>query len=514
LSPAITPETSVLDRRWLRWLFGIILVAAAGTLLFARTVDRDLNHDEHQFLAPAALLSREGLQPWRDYPLFHLPNLVFAYAAADRLTGDVILGAKMVCFGATALLLCGLVAAALRTSRVGIAILVAIGAVALLLGDPLFRYTAGKTWNHEVPTALLVAAVACIAASANRDRLWLTALAGICGGLATGCRLTFAPALIGLFAFVWLFPMDPRRRAVHALLLTATATLALAPSIYYLFTQREAFLFGNLEFPRLRLLDPNDTRAHETTTLWRKVRFFWKEIIRGSWAVFALLALAGIRPGWRWLRRKDSGDVTCAALLVLLPFVLLGCFAPSRYQYQHYFVFVPLVIFAVVAGIRAARGTWQVALTALALIFAALRAGSGWADYQAIKLVATRPEWFSTKAREFGKRVAAEVKAPGRVLTLAPALVLAGDLEIYPELATGAFGWRGAHHVERSRRERMHLLAPEDLEEKLSHESPDGILTGVEEPEEEEPLIIWAKAHAWRPVDLRKRRVLWLPPKS
>jgi hypothetical protein len=119
-------------------------------------MDRDLNHDEHQFLAPAALLSREGLQPWRDYALFHLPNLVFAYAAADRMTGNIILGAKLVCFSASAMLVLGLVVAAMRVRRLVPAVALSAAAVVLLLGDPLFRYTAGKTWNHEVPSALLL----------------------------------------------------------------------------------------------------------------------------------------------------------------------------------------------------------------------------------------------------------------------------------------------------------------------------------------------------------------------
>jgi hypothetical protein len=39
-----------------------------------------LNHDEHQFVAPSVLLLREGLLPYRDYPFFHTPNLVFVFA--------------------------------------------------------------------------------------------------------------------------------------------------------------------------------------------------------------------------------------------------------------------------------------------------------------------------------------------------------------------------------------------------------------------------------------------------
>src|SRR3954467_15397053 len=58
-------------------------------------MDSDLNPDEHQFIAPGVLISREGLLPYRDFPMFHLPNLAFAYAGLDRLTHQPILAAKV-----------------------------------------------------------------------------------------------------------------------------------------------------------------------------------------------------------------------------------------------------------------------------------------------------------------------------------------------------------------------------------------------------------------------------------
>lgn len=60
---------------WVVWLGIVGLIVLAAFLLFARAVERDLNHDEHQFLAPSALLTT-GTRPYRDYPLFHLPNLI------------------------------------------------------------------------------------------------------------------------------------------------------------------------------------------------------------------------------------------------------------------------------------------------------------------------------------------------------------------------------------------------------------------------------------------------------
>jgi hypothetical protein len=143
---------------------------------------------------------------------------------------------------------------------------------------------------------------------------------------------------------------------------------------------------------------------------------------------------------------------------------------------------------------------------------ALLLAIRSWKDYASLQFITQSQEWFPSKAAAFGHRISREVSEEGRILTLGPAPVLAGGLSIYPELVTGAFGWRAAHHVESKRRRSLHLIAPEDLVEYLSSEKPAAVLTGVEDPAEEEPLVQWAEQNRYRPVDLRKKRILWLPP--
>ena len=70
---------------WLWRSLTLLIVSASAVLLAGRAMDRGLNHDEHQFLAPAALLASGLAEPYRDYPIFHLPNLVIAYAGAEWL---------------------------------------------------------------------------------------------------------------------------------------------------------------------------------------------------------------------------------------------------------------------------------------------------------------------------------------------------------------------------------------------------------------------------------------------
>jgi len=497
-------------KRWI-WLLVTFIALVGVVFLFARTMDRDLNHDEEQFLAPAALLSRFGLQPWNDYAIFHLPNLTYLYAAADLLTGDLIYGARLVSLVATGSTLLALAAISARKGNLPGA-LGAFAVVGLFLGDPLALYTIGKAWNHEVPSALLLLAFGLLALAGKKDRLWLTALAGIFGGLAAGCRLTFAPSLIGFVLITWFFPGSVKRRLGHLAVLAVAVTLALAPSIYFFATQREAFVFGNLEFPRLRLADAENTRIQKTVTWWRKVRHFTKEIVRPSWAIFGCWALIAVAPGLCWLRTRKEGSQSLAYLLLLLPFSLFGCYMPSRYQYQHCFVLIPLLAFGCALGWpRLLRLSHYQRLTAL--IAVSMVGAFGWwslARETELETVSQPGECFYSRYRSYGQEIRSHVPE-GPVLTLAPTFALAAGLSIYPEFSSGPFAWRSAFLVPAERRARLRLVAPDDLPAFLAARPPKAILTAVEDDELEKPIIHWAKTNGFHPVSLKKKRVLWLP---
>ena len=500
----------------------LLAIVCAG--IFFRALDRDLNHDEHQFLAPAALLSREGLLPYRDYPLFHLPNLVLLYAALDRLTGELLLSAKLVSVASTAVvaILLGLTALRRGSAESPRGRWWLAGAVlALFLCDPLTVETTGKTWNHELPAMLTVAALLLHGRAGQRDSLPCMAGSGVLLGLAIGTRLTFAPIGIPLALFPLLFALPRRRRWAHCATFCAAGVIASAPSLYFLCADREAFIFGNLEFPRLRLLDPENTRIRKTMTWWRKLRYFGKEIVLPSWPLFTAYALLGVRPAIAWCRTRRSEAMAGALLLSVLPFALLGCFAPSRYQYQHYYLFAPLLALGTLFGATEDRGADAGRKRSRTLLLASALGSILWllgrsvrADglgaFEWLGRIGRPAETFPAKAKAVGRSIRDLVPA-GKVLTLAPTWVLEGGLKIYPEFATGPFAWRSASFAPPESRPRLKLIAPADLEALLASDPPAAILTGVEDAALEKPLVAFAEAHGFRAVPLAKRRVLWLP---
>ena len=480
-------------------------LAAVLLFLFFAAMGRNLNHDEHQFIAPAAVLI-EGAQPYRDFPLFHLPNLVFLYAGLFRVFDHPLLTARcfsVLCAFATAVLIFreGWKFSSLTETHWRFA--AAAAPVLLFIFDPLCLFTTGRAWNHDSTALLIVLAVILQISAAHRNSLLCAATSAICAGLAVGTRLTCAPILIPLWISNWFLPAPIIRRTGFAAIYFLAATAALAPSLYYLCAHTDSFLFSNFEFPRLRLLDPENERIRKTMNPLRKLRFFFKEVALPSLPLFLTFLVLGIG-------RPTKSTFATTMVLAILPFALLGCFAPSRYQYQHYFIIIPLLVLGVVYGISAAPRPANWLLIALTLSVVTCLSSFIYVSYTDI-FPGPFSDWFPTRIASIGTKIRAQ-NPRGPVLTLAPIYPLEARLQTYPEFATGPFAWKSARFVAPERRVRLHLIAPDDLESLLAAKPPGAILTGVEETALEKPLVEYSRAHQFTPVNLGKERTLWLPP--
>ena len=150
---------------------------------------RNLNHDEHQFTAPAALLATDGAQPYRDFPLFHLPNLVFLYAFLFRIFDHPFLTARcfsvLCAFGTAALIFRECWKSSLLTETHW-RFAASTAPVLLLILDPLCLFTTGRAWNHDSTALLIVLAILLQISAARRDSLPRAAASAICAGLAAG----------------------------------------------------------------------------------------------------------------------------------------------------------------------------------------------------------------------------------------------------------------------------------------------------------------------------------------
>ncbi len=498
------------------------VLAVCLVFVFSRTMQRALDHDEHQFVASAATWARHGLLPYRDFPHFHMPYLVWLYGFGDVLTGRPFLVARLVSVAAawlTMLLVHGAVRRAVPDGRPWARHLLASGTALALLFNPLFTYTSGLAWNHDL--AVLLATAAFLAATRAGTHGPRMLLAGVLLGLATGVRLSVAPLGAPLL-LVALASAGPGRRLAAAARFVVGAVAALMPALALAALAPGEALFDNLGYPALNTayrVQEGFTRAMD---LPGKLRYIALDVFGqpGNLLLVAFL-LAGcvVAP-----LRGDGRDASRRRLVLgFLPFLLLGGFAPTPSWYQYFYALVPFALLGGALGTAAAverRGARVVG----GLLLVGCVGASAWAtlpDYRTLSNLRDPASWTPERERAAGLEVRALLgpvphdpstpdRAP-RVLTLGPVACLEAGLDVDPAFASGPFAWRSAGFLTPEERATHGLVGPDELAAHLDARPPDAVLLGCEK-RGEEPLVGWADARGWTAHALADGRVLRTPP--
>lgn len=526
------------SRRRERSLFGglvLLFFAVLFGLLFGLNMRRGLNHDEHQFVAAGALIARNGLLPYLDFAHFHVPLVGLGYALLYHSWDRLLLGARTLSVVFAWLSLWLIFAAAYRRRIAGQLrqrMLFALTATLWLAALPIFTYTSGRAWNHDLPVLLLLLAFFIQSDTLIERRTPLSlGAAGLLIGLASAARLSFAFALIPFVMVTWLYPaFDRRRRWIGTAAFLAGCGLGALPALVFFFMDPAAFWFANIEYIRLNTEYYRAMGAVEAMTLPGKLLFAGRLLLLQPGNGLALLVLViGLWPLIGPLRRrmpfsrsryisgdKDDSLFRLAFILLLLFFMLIGAFAATPSQPQYFYALFPLIILGAVYAVNAwpsplqARGLQLFAAAALVTNILAIPTYVG-----GLEILFSPHEWRPNKIHAVGRQIGTLVQEDP-VLTLSPILPLEGKATVYAEFATGPFAWRVAPLASPEERTRYGLVGPEELETLLAESPPAGILVGLDNDDlaEEEPLVDYAVEHGFVPVDLPDEGTLWLAPRA
>jgi len=478
---------------------------------------RGLNHDEHQHIAAGFLVGNEGLLPYRDFPYFHTPYLPFLYGLFLKRGDHLLLEGRLFSTLCTALMLGVIFYTALAWAArlaLGNRLLIAAGMCALLVTLPLFAQTIGRVSNHD--TAILFALVAVLLHAGAMRRAgspgrWF--FSGMMLALAIGTRVTFAPLVLPFAVAVWLSPgaQERRTRIKWMAIFAGGLFVGALPMLYAFLAAPEAFWFGVLDFSRTNLEFRFATGNPQTMTLLTKLRYFLRPIVLENAVVFLAFAGAVFLYERQRRRRGERFPRELAFLLGILPFLWMGSFAPSPLFYMYFYAPMPFLVLATIDCLSRLEGTvlngriFRMGAGALLLSGATVACFR----YEGVQRIFALSEWTPLDIHADASALRTAL-LHGRVLTLSPIQPLEAGLDIYPALVTGPFAWRVAPFVEPSRRGRLGILAPEDLESRLADAPPDGILVGREE-RWEEPLIEYARSHHYvLTPQIRRKNKLWM----
>lgn len=494
-----------------------VMLAWLPTLLV--TLGRNLNPDEHQFIAAGVLLAREGLLPYRDFAYFHVPNLAFVYAALFRVADSLLLSARLFSLGCAALLLLTMLLFVRRRWRVARASapVWSEAAAVLLFGlAPLFVYTSGSAWNHDLPVLLSIWATLALVYGLRRPspHLWLAA-AGLLAGFAAGTRASFVFLLAPFAVAATVGAGSGLKPALLRLVaFGAGAAVGLLPVAWTAAQAPSAFLFGNLEYARLNTAFRRSEGFSTAMTLSGKFALLGGELLRpGNLLVFVAYLAFGLphRADWRaWATRLRP------LVLVLLPFLLAGALAPTPAWPQYFYVIMPFLWLAALDGIAERPPAWwggRAPHRALVVVLLVLFALWGITNRRDLRSTFTG-HWIPITYHRAGVEMADLLGTPARILTLAPTLPLEGGLLIYPELTTGPFALRAASMSSPEQRIANDLVPVDALQGWLLGRPPRALLLNVDRNDlaDEQALFDFVTAPGFVPLPLRDKSTLWANP--
>jgi hypothetical protein len=348
-----------------------------------------------------------------------------------------------------------------------------------------------------------------VLALARGGRGWLVA-SGALLGLAIGTRLTYAP-LMAPFGLALIFLTTPRGiRLAPICWFSLGLLLGLAGVLVFFARYPEQAWFANFEFAHVNVVYRMSSGEPRTMTLLKKLRYLVKLIIRPNFGLFTAALVPVLAAVAGRFREKRALRPELLFILLVLPFLLIGSFAPSPLFPQYFYPFAPFLILTCLYAL-ASLPPQAVSLKAASVTVAAcvvLTVGLGLKEYRAIKRPFSAGEWTPNKLHQRGVDDFANVP-PGPILTLAPLFPLEAGRAIYPGFATGPFAWRIAPYLPPAKAARLGFPTPLTLAALLTAHPPGAILDGFGEIGEEE-LSGYATAHRFRPVQLGKGDRLWI----
>lgn len=503
--------------------YGLILILGlwlAGTVLVQGMLV-PISHDEHQFVASGWLLANHGLLPYRDFPYFHTPYLVFAYAALFKLTSYYFLAARAlnsVCAILSIIVLGAILWPRLQPLKGGWRVLVLGALPVIVIGNPLFAYSAGRAWNHS-PAFLLF----CLGILAHtrgflelRRPRWQL-LSGVLFGLAMGVRLTYALAAPAALASLALLPSGSRRKSRLALALLSGFGLSLLPLLLMALLWPGSVTFGNLVYPSLNTTYRAILSHGVVTSATSKLRALWGVYALSLPNLLPALACASVLGGSVvvGLKKGLRSTVGIWAASAFLASLIVGALAPTPAWEQYFFepqIFMILIALLGICSLslpafRLPRGlgaAWLAGLTLVGAIYIAFHLPLAfWRTPARV--------WVPVETHRLGTLLRARIGS-GRVLTLAPIVPLEGGLDIYPQLATGPFAWRVAPLMADQKLASLKMPDPDDLAVTLAAHPPAAVLTGFESQNAgfarggpgglEGPLAMYASTRGFTPHSL------------
>ena len=497
----------------------VLTYAAIVSLLWC--VSGHLDHDEHQFMASAFMVAQYGLHPYQDFAYFHMPNLVYLYAPFFFTPYPFMLARIFV--GICGFGICLTIFLYARSLLSGYDkltyLIIPICITVLLLHSPLYRHATSHVWNHTPSTFFALLAFLLHCRGIRLKSLTILFFSGISLGMAIGIRLSFAPLIIPFLLVITFSPVGTfKTKGLQLFAFGVGGLFANVAAIFFFFTSYQDFWFGNVGYAELNTLYREEMSYSRAMTLAGKfkylIKIFFKkpsELLAVLVYLYSLVLFAIDRN-----RSTERPKFELLFLLLSLPFLFLGCLAPTPSFHQYYFALIPFLMLLSLHALSNRRNKAFSGAVVLPFVLVASISfvyDSPFTHSSTIN-VFTRPQSLTPiklqGEAEVLRSYIESKEREGKVLTLSPLYAVNSKLPIYEEFVTGPFAWRVSHLLSEEDAINRGLPLRSRIKSFVKERRPCAILTGKEIKELEILLMTVGHELGYQHIKTPSGIVIWL----
>jgi hypothetical protein len=264
---------------------------------------------------------------------------------------------------------------------------------------------------------------------------------GFALGMATGIRLTFAPLFAPfLLAIVVRRSMSWRSKGLSALVFAVGGLAANLPVIYFALTRYSDFMFDTFEYAKLSTRFYTERLHILALQTWMgKLHYLflifwlhWSNVLIPIVAFVGVLLLSiGV------VRRISRPRFEVVLLAAVLPFLLLGAFAPTPTQYQYFLALVPFLLLLGLSALASLDSVHLLRTGAAVVVVAAAISFFG-KNESANRITELRSlfhpsSWVPLQVVEESRWLKSHIvwRGQAKVLTLSPIYAIEAGLPIY-----------------------------------------------------------------------------------
>jgi hypothetical protein len=367
-----------------------------------------------------------------------------------------------------------------------------LGASILWVFNPLVDYANGFAWNHDVVILCVVLSLWLLLSTDFRleSRYWRVALIGALLTFASCMRITTVIVQLVFVVFLLGVPVrSPKERFKTALLLLVSSAIVLIWPVWVIASAPRAFFLNLFWIPAL-----NGEWLHKIGMVYNKPSLTFQSLTTAGYRAIIVIGFYFCVSMVLCRQKLKAADARGALLSFLTAAAMFGAaYIPSTMWVQYLAMPAAFIVICFAYPLM-----WFIKFNCikyfkigflLLIVGTVTTVSSNKIVLQRIPKLFDIENWGPIRVHRISEDIAARIKEPKLVLTLAPLYAIEGGCQCYTEFSAGPFVYRVADYMSSWNLDITHTAGPRTLKKLVEKSPPSAVILGVEPEFLEEALF-------------------------